>query len=603
MKKLLCTTGDLSSRTDWVGVNQEVFQYDANDRLRSAKVDNSNEMDFHFADNGNITSKSDVGDYTYDDNKINAVVTVTNPLSNVSNNTQTITYVAYNKTSEIKEGNYDLKYTYGPDFDRRFSESDSPVVSGVVLNKRTYVGNYEINDDQTGNPQQIYYIQSFNGLIAIIVKDNSGTNYYSVYTDQLGSILTVTADDDGATVVAQQNFDAWGRNRNSVDWSYTEASTPDFQSYNYRCPSRVPNWLYRGYTGHEMLPEFGLINMNGRMYDPLLGRMLSPDNGVQEPFSTQAYNRYSYAWNNPFKYNDPTGWDNVCSTNLTSTTGTQNNNFDYGVSAAAANYFLGYNAAVAPGVDPSYGPGLWGFGEQLNGSLLMSVPFDNNGYNGPILLTVDNLFQPPSTMPVTSDDGVDFMNPVTINHISSTSDNEDKWTGTVTFEDPPPPPSLSQDPYLGSGNYLAGTLWMLNAAWQNITYEEPHYTLVGNQRVRMDVGTLPLLNWIDGARLAGTLGKYSDLSKLTSGFKGEIQAHHLIEQRFLNMFGWNADEVPSVILAKGDHQATTNILRMATKYGEDATFATKEEVLKYYNDLYGLFPEWQKEIKNFIKNH
>ena len=42
-------------------------------------------------------------------------------------------------------------------------------------------------------------------------------------------------------------------------------------------------------------------------YDPLLGRFLSPDNYVQEPFNTQNLNRYSYCLNNPVKYTDPDG--------------------------------------------------------------------------------------------------------------------------------------------------------------------------------------------------------------------------------------------------------------------------------------------------------
>ncbi len=63
----------------------------------------------------------------------------------------------------------------------------------------------------------------------------------------------------------------------------------------------------RGYTGHEMLPKFALINMNGRMYDPVLGRMLSPDNYVQNPNNAQNYNRYTYVLNNPLKYTDPSG--------------------------------------------------------------------------------------------------------------------------------------------------------------------------------------------------------------------------------------------------------------------------------------------------------
>ena len=47
--------------------------------------------------------------------------------------------------------------------------------------------------------------------------------------------------------------------------------------------------------------------MNGRLYDPLLGRFLSPDNNVQLPDFSQNFNRYSYALNNPLMYTDPDG--------------------------------------------------------------------------------------------------------------------------------------------------------------------------------------------------------------------------------------------------------------------------------------------------------
>jgi RHS repeat-associated protein len=94
--------------------------------------------------------------------------------------------------------------------------------------------------------------------------------------------------------VAEQNFDAWGRKRNVNNWQYDGVQP-------------VLEWMYRGYTGHEHLPQFGLINMNGRMYDPVQGRMLSPDNYVATPFGTQGYNRYSYANNNPLAYVDPDG--------------------------------------------------------------------------------------------------------------------------------------------------------------------------------------------------------------------------------------------------------------------------------------------------------
>ena len=73
-------------------------------------------------------------------------------------------------------------------------------------------------------------------------------------------------------------------------------------------PDAQPELLLgHGYTGHEHLPEFGLINMNARLYDPALGRFLSPDPVVQAPDDTQSFNRYSYCLNNPLRYTDPDG--------------------------------------------------------------------------------------------------------------------------------------------------------------------------------------------------------------------------------------------------------------------------------------------------------
>ena len=85
-----------------------------------------------------------------------------------------------------------------------------------------------------------------------------------------------------------------GNRRNPLNWSQ-----PD---------TRTNLMLDRGYTGHEHLDEAHIINMNGRMYDPIVGRMLSPDPVLQNPYSTQNYNRYSYVMNNPLKYTDPSGY-------------------------------------------------------------------------------------------------------------------------------------------------------------------------------------------------------------------------------------------------------------------------------------------------------
>jgi len=63
-----------------------------------------------------------------------------------------------------------------------------------------------------------------------------------------------------------------------------------------------------GYTFHQHYDKLGLINMNGRVYDPIVGRFLSVDPLVGNPLSAQDYNGYSYCANNPMKYTDPSGY-------------------------------------------------------------------------------------------------------------------------------------------------------------------------------------------------------------------------------------------------------------------------------------------------------
>ena len=112
---------------------------------------------------------------------------------------------------------------------------------------------------------------------------------YEKETDENGDIATHNGQQQ------RFNFDPWGRRRSPAGWGYTGVPDPD----NYLTD--------RGYTGHQHLDLFGLINMNGRMYNPLLGRMLSPDNYVQSPTNSQNFNRYSYVMNNPLVYTDPSG--------------------------------------------------------------------------------------------------------------------------------------------------------------------------------------------------------------------------------------------------------------------------------------------------------
>src|SRR5690606_8647402 len=117
-----------------------------------------------------------------------------------------------------------------------------------------------------------------------------------LHRDYLGSILAIT--DQDKNVLEKRHFSAWGsleyfeQNGNAISLDFGD----------------MPNMLLdRGYTGHEHLYGTKLIHMNGRLYDPVVRRFLSPDNYVQDPFNTQNFNRYGYVLNSPLKYNDPSG--------------------------------------------------------------------------------------------------------------------------------------------------------------------------------------------------------------------------------------------------------------------------------------------------------
>jgi RHS repeat-associated protein len=95
------------------------------------------------------------------------------------------------------------------------------------------------------------------------------------------------------------SFSAWGERRLPANWN--EITIPTLRQ-------QMDDYTTRGFTGHEMVDAFGIINMGGRLYDAALGRMLQADPFVQDPTNTQSFNRYSYVFNNPLSYTDPSGY-------------------------------------------------------------------------------------------------------------------------------------------------------------------------------------------------------------------------------------------------------------------------------------------------------
>ncbi len=296
--------GNLLTRSDAIKTITENFTFDNLNRLKTATVNGTEQFVITYdgtasSSKGNIISKTDAGNYVYKTDKIHAVAYITNlagaqtPPNNISTIEQQITYMPFLKTATVTEAPYGLEFTYGPDYERVKTLLKN---NSVLQETRLFLGSYEKQIIAGGATREIHYISGGNGLCAILVKEAGVVTPYYVYTDHLGSILTITNAAGAATT--EQNFDAWGRKRNPANWQYESVPA-------------TPPWLYRGFTGHEHLLQFALINMNGRIYDPIQGRMLSPDNLNTSPWYTQRYNKYSYAMNNPLSYIDPDGNDPV----------------------------------------------------------------------------------------------------------------------------------------------------------------------------------------------------------------------------------------------------------------------------------------------------
>lgn len=315
------TTGNLTYRWDRLKARMETFTYDELDRLSRARLAHVNgsgdlisELSFIKYEydqgpaltRGNLVHKNDVGKMSYAVAAVAGVVHNDFPVPEdqpplvISLETQTIKYSSYHQPLWMSEkfGSQvqRLEYTYGPDHQRVYSRQH--YVNDEDIRTRLYDGDYERQYDlNTGLTHHIIYVEGGAGLCAMIVRTSTGLalHRYAVYTDHLGSIVALTERvNNVVTVVAEQNFDAWGRPRNPYNWQFGLMPVQ-------------PLWLYRGYTGHEHVEPFALINMNGRMYDPVNGRMLSVDNNVSVAGGTQGFNRYSYALNNPLRYNDPSG--------------------------------------------------------------------------------------------------------------------------------------------------------------------------------------------------------------------------------------------------------------------------------------------------------
>ncbi|MEZ5558136.1 MAG: RHS repeat-associated core domain-containing protein [Pseudomonadales bacterium] len=290
----------------------ETFQYDDLNRLDVVRQGGTVTLNMSYDALGNILSKrayratdggvdgnADVGTYAYG-TRPHAVIAAGSASytydangSMISGDGRSIAYSVFNKPTSIIRGSSTVTLHYGPNRDRYRRIDD---VGESSETETHYVGDVE----RIWKPGNVVVTKRYLGGEAIRTRTESSGSVTDVVhyllKDHLGSTDLVT--DGVGNIVQAQSFDAFGMRRVDDDYlAMTLANRFNFDT----------SFTTKGFTGHEGLDSVGLIHMNGRVYDPKIGRFVSADPYVQSPEDTQSLNRYSYVGNNPMSSTDPSG--------------------------------------------------------------------------------------------------------------------------------------------------------------------------------------------------------------------------------------------------------------------------------------------------------
>ncbi len=299
--------GNVSSRVDFTTGRQETFDYDRLDRITTHATIGGGTVTTAFDPLGNIRSKSDNGGgYTYGDSAHPYRVTQANSrtysydeVGNIINDGQRQFYYASSgQMQRIVSGGAESEFWFGASHERVMQQQSgdrTTIYVGSLLEK-------VIRTSDGAVLELRYYVMTPQGRTAVRTETPTMLKVETrwLHQDALGSIVAAT--NEWGEVERRYTYDAWGK-QTSVYTMPDPAQTTG--------PTLASTGPARGYTDHEMLGDFGLIHMNGRVCDPVLGRFLGADPFIDEPSDSQSYNRYCYVGNNPVNGTDPSGFFKV----------------------------------------------------------------------------------------------------------------------------------------------------------------------------------------------------------------------------------------------------------------------------------------------------
>ncbi|WP_432663363.1 S8 family serine peptidase [Wukongibacter baidiensis] len=306
------------------------YNYDKLDRLETVSEPDGNQVTYTFDDNGNIKTKDLVhpANYTYtfkqggaiqemngitshtisyDNDASNKLTSVTETIDNTgavssqyvgtasitvdldydengnlitttkggSADTEISSY-KYNQLNQMIEytspGSVITSYSYDGNGLRKTKTSGS-ITTGFY-----YSGGNVINETENG----VFKARNIRGINIIAREDNQGTKAYYLYNGHGDTVNLVT---NTGEILNTYDYDVYGKAK------VEEGSTDN---------------PYR-YAGEYYDEESELYYLRARYYDPNIARFISEDSYKGDPSYPLSLNLYTYTYNNPIKYVDPSG--------------------------------------------------------------------------------------------------------------------------------------------------------------------------------------------------------------------------------------------------------------------------------------------------------
>jgi RHS repeat-associated protein len=266
------------------------FTYDADNRLITAKGSWGNGS-YTYDGNNNITqatlgNKSET--YSYTNNKLQSLQGTENRAFGydgdgniIKDGDNSFVYNAAKQMISATTPQHDIKYTYD--------------ASGHVV---TYT-------EDTKQP--VFTIYDDLGDLLYRIDPNTGITKDYVYASgkQIAILSHNTSDINNVDATYYVN-DPLG----SPALKYKNSSLVwhrHYEPYGKEIDNKDPETNHTSFTGQRLYGDLGLVHMNARFYDPVVGRFTGFDPRDVTPDNVFSFNRYAYANNNPMRYKDPSG--------------------------------------------------------------------------------------------------------------------------------------------------------------------------------------------------------------------------------------------------------------------------------------------------------